>query len=61
MRYLLAGLVLMTASLQIGEMAANATGYKRSSRDAYIQRLKARRLVTIMGRGELRASEDLMQ
>lgn len=35
------------------------TGYKRSSRDAYIQRLKSRQLVTIEGRGELRASEVL--
>ncbi len=37
----------------------NATGYKRSSRDAYIQRLKARQLVEIVGPGELRASEEL--
>jgi hypothetical protein len=34
------------------------TGYKRSSRDAYIQRLKARQLVEIVA-GEVRASKDL--
>lgn len=36
-----------------------ATGYKRSSRDAYIQRLKARKLVVISGRGVLQASKEL--
>ncbi len=36
-----------------------STGYQRSSRDAYIQRLKARRLVAIEGRGLVRASEEL--
>jgi hypothetical protein len=35
------------------------TGYKRSSRDAYIQRLKSRQLVTIESRGEVRASDHL--
>jgi hypothetical protein len=35
-----------------------ATGYRRSSRDAYIQRLGARRLVT-MPRGAVRASDEL--
>lgn len=34
-------------------------GYKRSSRDTYIQRLRARQLVKILGRGELRANEEL--
>lgn len=34
------------------------TGYKRSSRDAYIQRLAARKLVTAE-RGGIRASEEL--
>lgn len=37
----------------------HVTGYKRSSRDAYIQRLKSRQLVTIEGRGEVRASDHL--
>lgn len=36
----------------------DATGYKRSSRDAYIQRLKSRRLVTTHG-SDVRASETL--
>jgi hypothetical protein len=35
------------------------TGYKRSSRDAYIQRLAARRLVETVGRGEVKAAEVL--
>lgn len=35
------------------------TGYKRSSRDTYIQRLSARRLVESVGRGEVRASAAL--
>jgi hypothetical protein len=35
-----------------------ATGYKRSSRDTYLQRLSARRLIRIDGRG-VRASEEL--
>ena len=37
------------------------TGYKRSSRDTYIQRLKARQLVENVGRGEVRASEVLFE
>ncbi len=35
------------------------TGYKRSSRDAYLTRLKARGLVEFSGRGTVRASEHL--
>lgn len=35
------------------------TGYKRSSRDTYIQRLTARRLVIAEGRGSVRASDSL--
>lgn len=35
------------------------TDYKRSSRDAYISRLAARRLVEIAGRGEIKASDNL--
>lgn len=34
-------------------------GYKRSSRDTYLQRLTSRQLVQAVGRGEVRASEDL--
>lgn len=41
------------------EQIDDATGYKRSSRDAYIQRLKARQLVEIVGRGEVKASDEL--
>jgi hypothetical protein len=35
------------------------TGYKRSSRDTYLQRLSARKLVEPVGRGEVRASDNL--
>jgi uncharacterized protein len=35
------------------------TGYKRSSRDAYIKRLKAKQLVDASGAGDVRASEVL--
>jgi uncharacterized protein len=35
------------------------TGYKRSSRDTYIQRLSSRRLVENMGAGQVRASKGL--
>lgn len=34
----------------------DVTGYKRSSRDAYLQRLGSRRLVEFLGRGEVKAS-----
>jgi hypothetical protein len=37
------------------------TGYKRSSRDTYLQRLHSRRLVQFVGPGEVRASEDLFE
>lgn len=40
---------------------ALVTGYQRSSRNAYLQRLKARRLVEFAGRGEVRASEVLFE
>lgn len=36
-----------------------ATGYQRSSRDSYIQRLKAKELVEIVGRGAVKASRNL--
>lgn len=35
------------------------TGYKRSSRDAYLQRLSAKELVADAGRGEVSAAKDL--
>jgi hypothetical protein len=41
------------------ERLSEATEYKRSSRDTYLQRLTARRLVVSVGRGEVRASEEL--
>jgi hypothetical protein len=41
------------------EQVDHATGYKRSSRDAYLVRLKARGLVEFAGRGLVRASAEL--
>lgn len=41
------------------EQIDEVTGYKRSSRDTYLQRLSSRRLVENFGRGEVRASKDL--
>jgi hypothetical protein len=35
------------------------TGYMRSSRDTYIQRMTAKEIITIVGRGEVKASENL--
>lgn len=35
------------------------TGYQRSSRDAYLQRLRAKQLISEPSRGEVRASENL--
>jgi hypothetical protein len=41
------------------ETLSEETGYKRSSRDTYLQRLSSRRLVENVGRGEVRASGNL--
>lgn len=41
-------------------MIDEVTGYKRSSRDAYLSRLKARGLVEFTARGTVRASEELL-
>jgi hypothetical protein len=41
------------------EALDETTGYKRSSRDAYLARLTARRLVEQVGRGEVKASANL--
>jgi hypothetical protein len=41
------------------EVIDDTTGYKRSSRDAYLVRLKARGLVEFAGRGMVRASSEL--
>lgn len=37
----------------------DATGYRKSSRDLYIQKLAARRLIDTTARGRIRASDDL--
>lgn len=41
------------------EALSEQTGYQRSSRDTYLQRLRARQLVVEHGRGQVRASEHL--
>jgi DNA-binding IclR family transcriptional regulator len=41
------------------EAISNATGYKRSTRDAYLQRLGTRRLVEDLGHGQIRAAHEL--
>ena len=41
------------------ERISEVTGYKRSTRDAYLQRLGSRRLVSDAGRGQVQASEEL--
>jgi uncharacterized protein len=41
------------------EAISGVTGYKRSSRDTFIQRLSSRRLVDAVGRGEIKASSIL--
>lgn len=41
------------------EVIDEQTGYKRSSRDTYLQRLSARKIVRSVGRGEVAASEEL--
>lgn len=40
---------------------SEATGYQRSSRDTYLQRLRARQLVEEPGRGVVQASRDLFE
>lgn len=41
------------------EEIESVTGYKRATRDAYILRLRVRELVEVVGRGEVKASDDL--
>ncbi len=41
------------------EHAGESTGYKRSTRDAYIKRLEAKKLITTGSAGLIRASENL--
>lgn len=41
------------------EYLSEATGYARSSRDAYLQRMSAKELVENVGRGQVRASKEL--
>ena len=53
--------ILLEASGKPVEREAldQATGYRRSSRDAYLARLNAKRLVIPVGRGQVKASETL--
>lgn len=41
------------------ETLEEATGYKRATRDAYILRLRVRELVEVVGKGAVRASDNL--
>lgn len=41
------------------EALSEKTNYQRSSRDAYLQRLKAKELIEDLGRGQVRASDNL--
>jgi hypothetical protein len=41
------------------EQIDERTGYKRSSRDTYLQRLGSRRLVQVVRRGDVKASDEL--
>lgn len=43
------------------ESLEDATGFKRSTRDAYILRMCSRRVIESVGRGEIRAAEELFQ
>ena len=53
--------ILIHAHPRVVEREAidTATGYRRSSRDTYLQRLRSRRLVEDLGRGQVRASAEL--
>ena len=42
-------------------MLDEQTGYARSSRDAYLSRLRAKQLVVDIGRGAVKASETLFE
>lgn len=53
--------VLLAGDETAREAIDEATGYKRSSRDAYLTRLKARGLVEFTARGMVRASEELFR
>lgn len=41
------------------ERISDLTGYQRSTRDLYLQRLGRRGLIVAEGRGQVRASEEL--
>lgn len=58
-RTLLEALIRAYPKAVAREALSEATEYKRSSRDTYLQRLTARRLVVAVGRGEVKASEEL--
>lgn len=58
-RTILEAIVKAYPSVVEREFLSEITGYARSSRDTYLQRLRARRLVVPVGRGAVRASEIL--
>lgn len=41
------------------DVLSESTGYQRSSRDAYLQRMNSKQLIEIVGRGQVKASDQL--
>lgn len=41
------------------ETVGEATGFKRSTRDAYLQRMQSKRVIVNVGRGEVKAADEL--
>lgn len=58
-RVILEGLCQAWPHAVTRERIGEITGYQRSSRDTYLQRLAARRLIVVRGRGEVQASPEL--
>jgi hypothetical protein len=58
-RSVLSSLITVYPLIETREFVTNETGYKRSTRDAYLQRLGSKRLVEFVGRGEVKASAQL--
>ena len=59
--YVVTDVVLEVGGDTPREAIDESTGYKRSSRDAYLTRLKARGIVEFVGRGMVRASAELLE
>jgi hypothetical protein len=53
------GILLRAQGLAVTKEALDEAGYQRSSRDAYLQRLRARQLIVEPQRGQVQASPNL--